>query len=119
MKRGRTNIIAAYVNKKIIAPGSFTTNCTADVFNFWVKECLINELIPGQVVVMDNASIHKTQETKKLIESVNCRVIFLPPYSPEFNPIEKFWARLKKWIKSNIGNLKNVKACLEEFFKPT
>ena len=41
---------------------------------------------------MDNASFHKSQKTQELIESVGCRVVFLPPYSPDYNPIEKFWA---------------------------
>ena len=48
----RCNVIAAYVNKKILAPCAFKTNCTADVFNLWVTECLIDKLIPGQIVVM-------------------------------------------------------------------
>ena len=48
----RCNVIAAYVNKKILSPSSFKTTCTADVFNFWVKNRLIKELIPGQIVVM-------------------------------------------------------------------
>ena len=43
---------------------------------------------------MDNASFHKSAKTKELIESVVCKVIFLPPYSPDFNPIEKFWSNI-------------------------
>ena len=51
---------------------------------------------------MDNASLHKSQKTNKLIESVGCKVIFLPPYPPDFNPIEKFWGNIKRWIKDKI-----------------
>ncbi|WP_410519694.1 transposase [Candidatus Cyrtobacter comes] len=47
-------------------------------------------------------SFHKSQKTKELIESVKCRVIFLPPYSPDLNPIEKFWANMKMWLEYNI-----------------
>ncbi|MBL3284348.1 IS630 family transposase domain protein [Rickettsiales endosymbiont of Paramecium tredecaurelia] len=50
----------------------------------------IKELKSSQVVIMDNASFHKSKKTKELIESVNCKIIFLPPYSPDLNPIEKF-----------------------------
>ena len=50
------------------------------------KRLLIKELKPGQFVVIDNAAFHKSQKTKELIESVGCKVIFLPPYSPDFNP---------------------------------
>jgi transposase len=55
----------------------------------WVKDFLLPELKPGQVLIMDNAAFHKSQETKKLIETAGCRVLFLPPYSPDLNPIEK------------------------------
>ncbi|KLT21783.1 transposase [Wolbachia endosymbiont of Armadillidium vulgare str. wVulC] len=43
------------------------------------------------LIILDNASFHKSERTKKLIESVECKVLFLPPYSPDLNPIEKFW----------------------------
>ena len=76
----RTNIIAGYVNNKSIAPMVFNGACNTEVFNSWVEHFLIKELEPGQFVVMDNASFHKSQKTKELIESVGCKVIFLPPY---------------------------------------
>ncbi|WP_050897497.1 transposase [Orientia tsutsugamushi] len=55
-----------------------------------MEQLLINELKPAQFVVMDNAAFHKSKKTKELIESVGCKVIFWPPYSPDLNPIEKF-----------------------------
>jgi transposase len=76
--------------------------CNAKLFETWVEKFLIKELKPGQFVVMDNASFHKSKNTKELIESVGCRLIFLPPYSPDLNPIEKFWANMKKWLKEEI-----------------
>jgi len=72
--------------------------------------------VPGQFVVMDNASFHKSQKTKELIESVGCKVIFLPPYSPDLNPIEKFWANMKRWIKSKITGFDKLYDALVEFF---
>jgi transposase len=60
------------------------------VFNSWVENFLIKEVVPGQFVVMDNAAFHKSIKTRELIESVGCKIIFLPPYSPDLNPIEKF-----------------------------
>jgi hypothetical protein len=51
---------------------------------------LIEELKPRQVVIMDNAAFHRSPRTRELIESVGCQLIFLPPYSPDLNPIEKF-----------------------------
>ena len=51
---------------------------------------------------MDNAAFHRSQKAKELIESVGCRIIFLPAYSHDLNPIEKFWANMKRWIKDKI-----------------
>jgi transposase len=84
----RTNIIAGYVNNKSIAPMVFNGSCNRELFENWVEKFLIRELKVGQVVVMDNAAFHKSQKTRDLIESVGCKLIFLPPYSPELNPQE-------------------------------
>lgn len=100
-KSKKINIIAGLCNKKILMPVLYKANCNKEVFNKWIK-MLITLLKPGQVVIMDNASFHKSSETKKLIESVGCRLIYLPPYSPDLNPIEKFWSVLKKWLKQKI-----------------
>lgn len=86
-------------------------------FNTWVEEKLIKELKPGQTVVMDNASFHKSKKTIELIESVGCKVIFLSPYSPDLNPIEKYWANLKKWLKSNLKKFKNLNDAIKGFLE--
>lgn len=112
----RTNIIAGYINKKTIAPMVFNGSCNTDVFNAWVEKCLIKELKPGQNVIMDNASFHKSQKTKELIESVGCKLIFLPPYSPDLNPIEKFWANMKRYLKYSITKFEQLYDALVAFF---
>lgn len=112
----RTNIIAGYVNKKSIAPMVFNGSCNTKLFNRWVEHFLIKELHPGQAVVMDNASFHKSPKTRELIESVGCRLIFLPPYSPDLNPIEKFWGNMKRWIKDNIHLVDSLYMSLGRFF---
>jgi transposase len=72
-----------------------------------VEELLIKELNPGQVVMMDTAAFHKSKRTKELIvESIGCKRIFLPPYSPDVNPIEKSWANMKRWMKKKISHFK-------------
>jgi transposase len=114
----RTNIIAGLVNNKSIAPMVFSGSCNRNVFESWVENVLIKELQVGQCVVMDNASFHKSQRTIELIESVGCKVIFLPPYSPDLNPIEKFWANMKRWIKSKITQFDKLYDILVQFFKP-
>jgi len=113
----RTNIVAGYVGKKPIVPMVFNGSCNTILFETWVEEFLIKVLKPGQVVIMDNASFHKSKKTKELIELVGCRIIFLPPYSPDFNPIEKFWANMKRWIKNKIAGFDKLYEALESFFK--
>jgi len=112
----RTNIIAGLVNNKSIAPMVFNGSCNTNIFNSWIESFLIKELIPGQFVVMDNASFHKSQKTRDLIESVGCKVIFLPPYSPDLNPIEKFWANMKRWIRNKIFHFDQLYNALQAFF---
>lgn len=113
----RTNIIAGYVNNKSIAPMVFNGSCNTEVFNKWVEHFLIKELKAGQYVVMDNAAFHRSQKTKELIESVGCKVIFLPPYSPDLNPIEKFWANMKRWIRDQISGFDKLYDAIVEFFQ--
>lgn len=113
----RTNIIGGYVNNKSIAPMIFNGSCNTKLFEAWVEQFLIKELKPGQVVIMDNASFHKSQKTRDLIESVDCKLIFLPPYSPDLNPIEKFWANMKRWLEYNIAHFDQFHDAISSFFK--
>ena len=94
----------------------FSGSCNLELFNNWVEHFLVQELHPGQVVVMDNATFHKSQTTKQLIEDAGCQVIFLPPYSPDLNPIEKFWANMKRWVKSKITAFCNIKEAISDSF---
>lgn len=112
----RTNIIAGLSNNDVIAPFVFNGTCNAALFESWVEQFLIKELKQGQVVIMDNATFHKSQKTKDLIESVGCRVIFLPPYSPDLNPIEIFWANMKRWIRNKVFNIQSVQSTIDLFF---
>ena len=96
----------------------FNGSCNTELFEIWVEKFLIEELNPGQIIIMDNAAFHKSKRTRELIESVGCRLIFLPPYSPNLNPIEKFWANMKKWIKEKIAQFDELYDVLAAFFKP-
>ncbi len=86
------------------------------MFNTWLKQFLIPELKVGQVVIMDNASFHKSQETQQLIEQAGCKVLFLPPYSPDLNPIEIFWANFKKMVQVNLEQLKTLAKAIDFSF---
>lgn len=82
----------------------------------WIEKFLIPELSPKQVVIMDNATFHKSKKTQELIEKAGCQVIFLPPYSPDFNPIEKYWAWFKAQVRSNIHLFSNLSQTIDYVF---
>jgi transposase len=71
-----------------------------DVFEAFVEQVLLPELRRGDVVIMDNLSSHKGRRVRELIESVGARLIFLPPYSPDLNPIENIFAKIKQLLRS-------------------
>jgi len=113
----RTTLISAYVKGGFIAPLRFKGYTNTDVFNQWVEKCLVPVLRAGQVVVMDNASFHKSKRTKKLIEAAGCGVLFLPPYSPDFNKIEPMWANLKQRLRTYYDNTISFYENLDLHFK--
>ncbi|KIC71470.1 hypothetical protein DB41_BB00040 [Neochlamydia sp. TUME1] len=65
---------------------------------------MIPELKTGQVLIMDNATFYKSQATHELIKKAGCEILFLPPYSPDLNPIETFWANFKKIVAANLSS---------------
>ena len=71
-----------------------------EVFRVYVRQVLCPTLRPGDVVIMDNLSPHKSVETLSLIEQLGAEVLFLPAYSPDLNPIEKMWSKLKEFLRS-------------------
>src|ERR1700722_18952306 len=71
-----------------------------DVFQAFVEQVLVPQLRPGDVVVMDNLSSHKRTRTRQLIQAAGASVLFLPPYSPDLNPIEMIFAKVKQLLRS-------------------
>lgn len=71
-----------------------------EVFRAYVREILCPALHPGDIVVMDNLSPHKSDPTLALVRAVGAEVLFLPPYSPDLNPIEKMWSKIKGLLRS-------------------
>ena len=72
----------------------------SDVFVVWVREALLPGLRRGDIVVMDNLPAHKRPIVRSIIEEAGCGLWFLPPYSPDFNPIEMMWSKVKQLIRS-------------------
>ena len=93
--KGRTNAIGALLNGLLLTVSLFSFNVNSDVFYAWVTQDLLPKVPVGSVIVMDNASFHKREDIIQHIQHAGCIVEFLPPYSPDFNPIEHTWAQLK------------------------
>jgi transposase len=72
----------------------------ADVFEAFVEQVLVPQLRPGDVVVLDNLSSHKRARTRRLIGAAGATLVFLPPYSPDLNPIEMIFAKVKHLLRS-------------------
>lgn len=70
-----------------------------DVFAVWVREALLPGLGAGDIVVMDNLPAHKRPVVREMIEAAGCELWFLPPYSPDWNPIEPMWSKVKQLIR--------------------
>ena len=94
-RKARTNLLLAQVGKKLLAPMLFLRTCNADIFNAWLEQCLLKELPPKSLVIMDNAAFHKSSKTREIIEKAGHILLFLAPYSPDLNPIEQTFAILK------------------------
>jgi transposase len=92
--------IAAITTQGILTAVTVDAATDAEVFRHFVTEALVPALRPGQVVVMDNLSSHKTAGIREAIEAAGCRVLYLPPYSPDLNPVENAFSKIKSRLKT-------------------
>ena len=99
MRFARESFIACLSRGKLLAPMCFQGTCNTGLFNTWLEKMVMPQLQSGQVLILDNASFHRSEESKKLVEAAGCKLMFLPPYSPDLNPIEKCWANIKTKVR--------------------
>jgi transposase len=93
-------IVGAMSLKGMIATMTIEAATDTDIFLAYLDEVLCPALSPGDVVVMDNLSSHKVKEVRERLQAVGADVLYLPPYSPDLNPIEKAWSKLKQILRS-------------------
>lgn len=94
-----TTFVAALRNDAITAPFVIDKPMNGTIFRAYVERCLAPALSPGDIVVMDNLSAHKVDGVRQAIEATGATLLYLPPYSPDLNPIEQVFSKLKALLR--------------------
>lgn len=120
--RKTTTLVAGLRMTGMVAPMVLDGPINGEWFEAYVRQVLVPDLKQGDIVVMDNLSSHKSVAVRDLIEAAGARVLFLPPYSPDFNPIEKAFAKLKALLRKEaertVSGLWNLIGRLVDLFQP-
>jgi transposase len=118
-----TTFVAGLRLSGLVAPFVLDGPINRPAFEAYVEKVLVPELWPGDVVVLDNLSSHKGPRVRALIEAVGAKLLYLPPYSPDFNPIENAFAKLKALLRKaaerTIEGLRTAIGHLIDAFTPT
>lgn len=91
--------LAAVTPTGMRAPCVFERALDGDLFGQWVREWLLPGLPRGTTIVLDNLSVHRSPDVRRVVEDAGCHLVFLPAYSPDFNPIEQVFAQLKAYLR--------------------
>ena len=102
---------------RILAPFQYTGTMDSSLFELWFSDQLLPSLDKGTVIVMDNASFHSKKRLFFAAQNAGCRLLFLPPYSPELNPIENFWAWLKRFLRKILPDAASLDDALSAAFQ--
>ena len=110
----RLNIVAGWSSrsKQIIAPYLFSWNMKSAWFLVWFEFFLLPLLDPGTLIVLDNATFHNKTMIENIAKLYNCVVVFQPKYSPDLNPIEKYWANLKNWLRLKSSLFSSIQSAV-------
>ena len=114
--------LAALRSDRVDAPCLFDGPINGERFRAWVEQALVPTLQPGDVVILDNLGSHKGKAVRSAIRNVDAHMLFLPAYSPDLNPIEQLFAKLKHWLRRqqarNYDTLCNAIAHILEAITP-
>ena len=113
-----TTFIAGLRRSGMVAPMVLDGPINRDAFIAYVRQVLVPDLSPGDIVIMDNLSSHKVPAAREAIEAAGATLLFLPPYSPDFNPIEQAFSQLKTLLrKENARTQAQVTDCIGTLLK--
>jgi transposase len=110
---------------------TFVGSCNRDLFEMWLQECLVPQLQPGDVIIIDNASFHHSQMIDEIVTEAGCEIWYLPAYSPcccfradtlsektaDLNNIEHWWFVLKNWMRQRWDEFDSFRDCVDAAFK--
>ena len=113
----RTNIVAAQCGNKIVAPMTYDGTTDSALFEQWFEQRLLTAIPKYSIIILDNATFHRKAKLRALAEEADCEVLFLPPYSPDLNPIENFWACLKNKLRKILPTFDNFDDALTACFQ--
>lgn len=94
-----TTFVAGLRRHAITAPFVIDRPMNSAIFKAYLQQCLVPALHPGDIVVMDNLSSHKSEDVREIIEAAGASLLYLPPYSPDFNPIEQAFSKMKAHLR--------------------
>ena len=112
----KTNVIAGYLDGLILALCIYAWSTDKEWFCEWFEYSLIPLLKPGSVIVLDNATFHSKVYLPIIAEAYGHKILWLPKYSPDKNPIEHVWANLKNWLRNYSKNYDNIRFAIQVHF---
>jgi transposase len=98
-------VLAALTTRGVLASMTIESPTDGDVFLAFVEQALAPRLQPGHLVILDNLGAHKVPGVRSLVESCGAQLLYLPPYSPDLNPIEQAWSKLKQQLRAAKARL--------------
>jgi len=115
-KFARVNVVAGYCDGHILGEYCYTGSTTAEKFESWFCNFLLPETRAGDVVVIDNASFHNKKRLKEYAYIYKITIIFLPPYSPDYNLIEHVWANMKRFLRNYSQRFQSIQSAIYWYF---